>query len=147
MLFRSHNVFDTAGKLILFYKNKMKQKAEELFNVELKNPEFYNDPNDVSVYLACREPGYVTNIHSDNLSSNNEQNEKYGWSGHLSNLLYLNNDFNGGELYFPEHDLMIKPEPGMLVSFPGNIWHRHGILPADKHRYAISIFFEIKDFI
>ena len=43
----------------------------------------------------------------------------------LSAIIYLNNDFEGGELYFPVQDVTIKPEPGMLVLFPSSWQYVH----------------------
>ncbi len=43
-------------------------------------------------------------------------------------MIYMNDDFEGGELFFPYHgNLEIKPRPGMLVMFSGNIFNPHGI--------------------
>jgi hypothetical protein len=43
-------------------------------------------------------------------------------------MIYMNDDFEGGELFFPYHDnFQIKPKPGMLVMFSGNIFNPHGI--------------------
>ena len=36
----------------------------------------------------------------------------------LSVVLYLNSDYEGGELYFPNQDIKIKPETGSAVVFP-----------------------------
>jgi hypothetical protein len=134
-----------ANDLIFYYKEKMKLKAEELFNLELEYDN-YASPIGEDFHLAGRLPNFVTQVHSDNLDIDKMKYDKYRWSGHISNLIYLNNNYDGGELYFIEHDLMVKPEPGMLISFPGNFWNRHGILPASDYRFAISIFFKIKDF-
>lgn len=63
----------------------------------------------------------------------------YLWSGHCTTLVYLNSDFEGGELYFPELDFDIKPEPGMLVMFPGNLHYVHGIAKVSKGtRYTLG---------
>ena len=51
---------------------------------------------------------------------------------HISCLLYLNDDFEGGELYFNNFDITIKPEPGMLVLFPSNFAYRHEARPVTK---------------
>ena len=61
---------------------------------------------------------------------------------HFSSLLYLNDDFEGGEIYFPQYDnLSIKPEPGMLVCFAGNEKALHGVKEAiGGVRYTISLF-------
>ena len=47
---------------------------------------------------------------------------------HYTGMIYMNDDFEGGELFFPYHDnFEIKPKPGMLVMFSGNIFNPHGI--------------------
>jgi hypothetical protein len=45
----------------------------------------------------------------------------------FSASIYINNDYDGGELYFPEYDLVIDHTPGQLVYFPGTIEYRHGV--------------------
>jgi len=131
-------------KLILKYREKMKYFAEQLFELELEHDE-YASPFTEEMFLAARKPNFITDIHCDYLDPDNKYYD-FAWSGHISNLIYLNNNYEGGELYFLEHNLKIKPEPGMLVSFPGNFWNRHGIFPADNYRFSISIFFKIKNF-
>jgi len=37
---------------------------------------------------------------------------------HISVIQYLNEDFEGGELVFPLHHIIIKPRKGLLVCFP-----------------------------
>jgi len=51
---------------------------------------------------------------------------------HISCLLYLNDDFEGGELHFTNQNITIKPEPGMLVLFPSNFAFRHEARPVTK---------------
>jgi 2OG-Fe(II) oxygenase superfamily len=41
--------------------------------------------------------------------------------------LYLNDDFEGGELYFPMRDLVIKPKARQLILFPGGHEYIHGV--------------------
>lgn len=129
---------------------KIKLTAENLFDLTLEYEKYANKEDDPQEFpknlLVARKPHFVTAVHADNLNSNRYELEGYQWSEHISNLLYLNDDYSGGELYFPEHDISIKPEPGMLISFPGHFWNRHGIFPANKLRYAVSIFYKIKSF-
>lgn len=47
----------------------------------------------------------------------------------IATLVYLNNDYEGGEIYFPEYDIFIKPEPGDLLTFPDNPNFVHGVKP------------------
>jgi hypothetical protein len=39
-------------------------------------------------------------------------------------MYYLNDDFDGGELYFDKLGLTYKPIAGEVVIFPYNLWHR-----------------------
>lgn len=135
-----------ADSKILKYTKKIKENAEKFFNLELDYDEYASPSGQIDSYIAGRKKDFVTAVHTDNLDIDKEKYKKYHWSGHLSNLIYLNDNYDGGELYFPQHDLKIKPEPGMFISFPGNWWNRHGILPASEKRFAISIFFKIKNF-
>lgn len=132
-----------ALSIIKKYKNRIKDISEKLFDVSLIDDQIGNDSHKETFNLNGRKPGFETPVHSDHIdkSINN-----YEWSGHISNLIYINDDYLGGELYFPEHDLKIKPESGMLISFPGNFANRHGIIRANDFRYALSLFLKIKDF-
>jgi predicted 2-oxoglutarate/Fe(II)-dependent dioxygenase YbiX len=56
----------------------------------------------------------------------------------ISVVLYLNDDFTGGDLIFPAYNLKIRPKPGLLVAFPSSQHYAH-IAEAVKtgHRYVI----------
>lgn len=62
---------------------------------------------------------------------------------HYSALLYLNDNFEGGDLYFPQHDnFTLRPEPGLLAMFQGNDNNFHGVTTVTNGiRYNISFFF------
>lgn len=42
---------------------------------------------------------------------------------HMTSLIYLNDDYDGGEIFFPEQNTSYKPNAGSLVIFPGNYFH------------------------
>jgi predicted 2-oxoglutarate/Fe(II)-dependent dioxygenase YbiX len=42
----------------------------------------------------------------------------------LSLVCFLNDDFSGGDLVFPEHNLTVRPQAGILVAFPPAYLHR-----------------------
>jgi predicted 2-oxoglutarate/Fe(II)-dependent dioxygenase YbiX len=46
----------------------------------------------------------------------------------ISCVLYLNDDYSGGELNFPDHGIFIKPEAGSLVIFPSKYMHESKII-------------------
>ena len=57
-------------------------------------------------------------------------------------LTYLNDDYEGGEIYFPNFDLQIKPLPGELIFFPGTQHYMHGVNEIIAgNRYALMTFF------
>ncbi len=45
----------------------------------------------------------------------------------FAGVIYLNNDFLGGELYYEPQKLIVVPKPGLLVVFPGGMSHMHGV--------------------
>jgi len=132
-----------AYKIIEEYKEKILVMAESLFNTSLKYDPIANESHAINNNLNARPPGFETSVHTDNFDKGHRD---YPWSGQISNLIYLNDDYLGGEIYFPQHELKIKPEKGMLISFPGNWNNRHGIIPASDYRYALSVFLKISDF-
>lgn len=133
---------ENANFIIEKYKTKIKITAEKLFETNLEYDEFANKGHLDTNHLNLRPPGFATEAHTDNFN----QNINYSWTGHLSNLIYINDNYKGGEIYFLHHKLRIKPEPGMFISFPGNFYNKHGVVAADKNRYALSVFLKISDF-
>jgi len=58
----------------------------------------------------------------------------------LSSIVYLNNDFEGGETYF-EDGTIFKPKPGRALYFDGN-YHKHGVKAINKGtRYTVATWY------
>jgi len=56
----------------------------------------------------------------------------------LSTVAYLNDNYVGGEIYFPQVDVEIKPEAGSVIFFPSNFVFSHTVKPiTDGFRYAV----------
>jgi Rps23 Pro-64 3,4-dihydroxylase Tpa1-like proline 4-hydroxylase len=56
----------------------------------------------------------------------------------ISAILYLNDDYTGGEIEFVNFGIKIKPKPGMLILFPSNYPYRHIAHPVETGtKYAI----------
>jgi len=65
----------------------------------------------------------------------------------ISIVFYLNDDFEGGDLIFPDHHIRVRPEPGMMVCFPSNHHYKHGVEPVTKgKRYSIVWWAQVKGF-
>lgn len=61
------------------------------------------------------------------------------WSGHLACLVYLNDDYEGGEIFFPRYNLTIKPKAGTLITFPGSLYYIHGVKKiTNGNRFTIT---------
>lgn len=53
-------------------------------------------------------------------------------------LLYLNDEFEGGELHFPRLGFQLRPRAGMLVAFPSNYRYEHAAEQTTRgRRYAL----------
>ena len=51
--------------------------------------------------------------------------------------LYINEDYGGGEIFFPDHNIFYKPKAGDLVMYPGKF--KHGVMPSSgSPRYSIA---------
>jgi hypothetical protein len=63
-------------------------------------------------------------------------------------ILYLNDDYVDGELFFKKNELPIKPQKRSLLIFPGNDEFEHGVRHVGKGpiRYVLVGFIKIKDF-
>lgn len=46
---------------------------------------------------------------------------------HIASILYLNDDYEGGEIVFPNQGLSLKPKAGDFIAFPGNKNYPHGV--------------------
>lgn len=52
-----------------------------------------------------------------------------GEDPNISVVLYLNDNYEGGELYFKDQDVLIKPQAGSIVIFPSVKPYYHESLP------------------
>lgn len=101
---------------------------------------FDKEVSPTSIHAQRWQKGASANPHSDNTDSNGNLIEE------LSNLkyvgiLYLNDDYSGGELYFPDHQIEIKPSPGSMYIFSGGTDNVHGVKEiTGGTRYSIVSF-------
>jgi uncharacterized protein YeeX (DUF496 family) len=65
-----------------------------------------------------------------------------------ASIIYLNDNYNGGEFYFVNKNFEIKPKPGSLLIFPGTQEFEHGVKEplAGPVRYVLPGFIHTKDF-
>jgi Rps23 Pro-64 3,4-dihydroxylase Tpa1-like proline 4-hydroxylase len=98
----------------------------------------------ISFHSQKWEPGAFAPLHSDN-SSNEGVMGAFTRSRYAA-FLYLNDDFEGGELSFPEHNLEFTPKTGMLAAFHGGHKNMHEVKVVKKsNRYTIGSFFDDRE--
>ena len=106
-----------------------------------------NDNNEMSTYLvnyygalglekyldSMPNPIWVTDhlfaIYPPNafMNEHSDKDTDYGKVGDYNLhtfVFYLNDDYEGGNITFPDYDLTIKPSKGLAVMFPGETLHK-----------------------
>ncbi len=79
-----------------------------------------------TVQLVRWRPGMSMPSHADRA---NPDGSAHGMPFRdFASIVYLNDHYAGGELYFPRLDLVVKPARGMLLAFTGGWHHEHGVL-------------------
>lgn len=98
----------------------------------------------ISFHSQKWEPGAFAPLHSDN-SSNEGVMGAFTRSRYAA-FLYLNDNFEGGELSFPQHNLDFLPKAGMLAAFHGGHKNMHEVKVVKKsNRYTIGSFFDDRE--
>jgi len=115
-------------------RDKMLNKARELFrkNIDVEH-----------VDVVTWYDGQHMNPHCDVLDVITGQPFENCEERIYTGVLYLNDDYEGGETFFPYLDVKIKPEKGKLLLFPSNIGYIHGVNKVSgKTRYTMPIWFK-----
>lgn len=63
-------------------------------------------------------------------------------------ILYLNEEYSKGEIFFSNHNIELKPKPGSLLLFPGTKDYNHGVrhVGPGPIRYVLVGFVKVKNF-
>lgn len=82
--------------------------------------------------------------HADNSDSDGTPNPFE--TNKFVSLLYLNDDYKGGELYFPELGIEFQPAALSWVAFNGGIENLHGVKPIlEGTRYTFVSFWDFEE--
>jgi predicted 2-oxoglutarate/Fe(II)-dependent dioxygenase YbiX len=120
-------------ELELFY-NIFAQYVEPFFNLRI---EWWEKPQ-----FMRYEAGGRYAAHADNEQAFYDPDGVKQWTRtfdrDISVLLYLNDAFTGGSLYFPNQNYTLKPKPGLLVAFPSHHGFVHEAQPTESGlRYVV----------
>jgi hypothetical protein len=104
------------------------KKSVELYDVAI-NP-FHKS----ALHIVKFVEGFHLGPHVDTLSSE---------GNHIASVYYLNDDYTGGEINFPDHKLKIKPKPNSLIIFPGNENYLHEVRKiVGNNRYSSAMWLQ-----
>ena len=117
-------IFEMLNKIFEFiYK-----KSTDFYDVKI------NPFNKHELHLVKFQKNFSLNPHVDTLSDE---------GNHIASVYYINDDYEGGEINFPDHNLNIKPKANSLIIFPGNENYVHEVRKIiDKDRYTSSMWFQ-----
>ena len=90
------------------------------------------------------EPGAYARKHSDN--TDEQGNSGAFTRSRYAAFLYLNDDFEGGMLQFPDQDINLVPKVGMLAAFDGGFNNMHEVtLITSGVRYTLGSFWDDRE--
>ena len=62
----------------------------------------------------------------------------------IASLIYINDDYDGGEIFFPNQSIQLKPPKNSLIFFPGDVFFLHGVTTVSSGiRYTIPSFWKV----
>ena len=128
---------DNAAKIVpRLVENSLRDIGRQLRHAEQLYPE--------TVILGALGVGGRHSRHADNC----RQNEQGEWVANhtphraVSAIFYLNDQFEGGEIFFERTQLMVKPHRGLLLAFPSDADHVHEVLAVRSGiRYTMPVWF------
>jgi len=129
--------------IIELYQNIVKQIINPSYGFEIRDSE--------APQILSYSPGGHYKPHVDGESLWKAPDGEVFWrkstDRDLSTVLFLNDDFEGGDFVFPELHIKITPEPGMLICFPSTHHYLHGVEPVlAGRRYSMVNWMTIKGF-
>jgi len=117
-------------KLVNVYRFESTFIARSIFKTNLY-PE-YTD-------LVYWKNGTSMSVHSDSFMLDGSPG-KYPWR-YATAVTYLNDDYEGGETYFPNFNYVSKPKKGTTLLFLTDLEHIHGVKETFGDRYTMPIWF------
>lgn len=116
------------------------RKVREVLTERLgAQPPLYADV----INFARWPPGYELLPHADAENPGGEPHP-YPWR-HFASVIYLNDDYGGGAIHFPELGIELRPPVRTLLVFPGTLDYLHGVRPVThgmRHTLASFLTFD-----
>jgi hypothetical protein len=107
------------------------EKAKTLYGVDIN---FFKKS---TLQIVKFIKGFALEPHVDTLSVE---------SLHIASVYYINDDYEGGEISFPDHNIKIKPKANSIILFPGNENYVHEVFEVvGGERNSSSMWFQFTD--
>lgn len=114
------------GKLVIEYEEKIYQEVVKAFT-EKYGVNIVRQPINPTHFVKWA-PGMSSGLHADCQTHDGKPAEAGNFYRYnVSVLLYPNDNYDGGEITFPEYGITLKPKAGDLIIFPGNNYYQHTV--------------------
>jgi hypothetical protein len=115
--------------------NMLQERSKPIFSKEYGLSEFYFLP----INSVSRRIGPGLGVHTDEISPQHPQYNPLERIITHGFVVYINDEYEGGEIFYPQKNLSIKPKALSLVMHPGNKEYEHGVNEVLKTtRYSLS---------
>jgi hypothetical protein len=124
-------------KIIENMQLRLKEKVDAFFNL---------DAHPTNPAIVRWLPGQRQQPHADKELHEGENRGKPNDFPYydIAGLFYINDDYEGGELYFPNQGIQFKPKAGAAYFFPGDMHYIHGVTEIRSGiRYVCPFFWTI----
>ncbi len=124
-------------QVIIGMQARLKERVDAFFNV---------DARATSPAIVRWLPGQLQMPHADKeLHEGDSRGKPNDFPYYdIAGLFYINDDYKGGELYFPNQGIQFKPKAGAAYFFPGDMNYIHGVSPIESGiRYTVPFFWTI----
>jgi hypothetical protein len=129
------------GKLLDKYEEKIYAEAYKLFTEKYGIPIIRKPVN--STHFVKWITGMNSKLHCDcEKPDGTPAMAANFYTYNVSVLMYPNDKYTGGEITFPDYDLVLKPKPGDMIMFPGNNAYKHTVQKVESgFRYTMPSWY------
>ena len=129
------------GKLLDKYEEKIYAEAYKLFTEKYGIPIIRKPVN--STHFVKWITGMNSKLHCDcEKPDGTPAMAANFYTYNVSVLMYPNDKYTGGEITFPDYDLVLKPKPGDMIMFPGNNAYKHTVQKVESGvRYTMPSWY------
>lgn len=121
------------------YFDSLRKKFQEAIELVFERPVKAN-----TSHAQKWDVGGFASPHSDN--SDYDGNPNAFEINKYVGILYLNDNYGGGELYFTDHDIEFKPAAYSYICFPGGVENIHGVQEiTEGTRYTMVSFWDFAE--